>query len=372
MNPFVVKGYAGPEYFCDREKETGRLREALLNNRDITLVSLRKMGKTGLIHHVSGLMEKEGTFEILYLDILHTQNLQGLINQLATAVYRLKKPAGKKVRDFISAFRHLRPVISVDPFSGLPSVSVQVSGERERETTLEELFVSLGERGNLQPLLVAIDEFQQIARYPEKNTEALLRGIIQSLPHLRFIFSGSNKSMLQRIFSDASRPFYQSTEMVYLSEIPEEAYMLFVRNQFVQAGRKTDERTLTELMRLTRRHTWYLQFLCNGIYASGMDLNRKALMEVFSDTLLGFEPFYLEYRSLLTHHQWQLLKAIARSETADAIMAGDFIRTFNLTNASTVKRSAESLLAREMVYQCEEGYRVYDVFFSRWLEQMEL
>ena len=49
-NPFLIVGYQGPEYFCDREKETEVILSALHNGRNITLVSPRRMGKTGFLY----------------------------------------------------------------------------------------------------------------------------------------------------------------------------------------------------------------------------------------------------------------------------------------------------------------------------------
>ena len=58
-NPFVVYGYKGAEYFCDRQKETEKMISTLYNERNITLVAPRRMGKTGLIHHVFHQMEEQ-------------------------------------------------------------------------------------------------------------------------------------------------------------------------------------------------------------------------------------------------------------------------------------------------------------------------
>ena len=41
-NPFLITGYQGPDYFCDREKETASLMSALKNGRNITLISPRR------------------------------------------------------------------------------------------------------------------------------------------------------------------------------------------------------------------------------------------------------------------------------------------------------------------------------------------
>jgi uncharacterized protein len=51
-NPFLIAGYHSPAYFCDRERETEKIISALTNDRNISLISPRRIGKTGLILHV--------------------------------------------------------------------------------------------------------------------------------------------------------------------------------------------------------------------------------------------------------------------------------------------------------------------------------
>ena len=67
-NPFVIKGYHGTEYFCDRQKESRQLRSAIANGRDVTLMAPRRYGKTGLIHNVFYHLPK--TYKCIYLDII--------------------------------------------------------------------------------------------------------------------------------------------------------------------------------------------------------------------------------------------------------------------------------------------------------------
>ena len=50
-NPFTTFGYESTEYFCDRESETHQLISQLINGNHVALISPRRMGKTGLIHH---------------------------------------------------------------------------------------------------------------------------------------------------------------------------------------------------------------------------------------------------------------------------------------------------------------------------------
>jgi hypothetical protein len=284
----------------------------------------------------------------------------------------MKRTFGEKMKEFLQNFRYIRPVISIDQMTGLPSVSFLIADEKEARNTLEELFVMLRERGNNIPIIIAIDEFQQIGNYPEKNVEALLRGMIQTLNNIRFIFSGSNKTILTRMFGDATRPFYQSTEMMYLVEIAPEIYEKFITTLFVKNSRQVEEGIIAELLSWSRYHTWYVQYACNKLYETGIGINYENYKNVKQEILSAMEPFYLEYRNLLTRHQWQLLKAIARSDGSNMLTSGSFIKKYNLSNASTIKRSVDSLLDKEMIFKMNENYFVYDVFLSRWLEMQEI
>ena len=64
-NPFIYQGYESPEYFCDREAETKTLISHLKNGRNVTLISPRRIGKTGCL-----IREKVVTFRMVKLNML--------------------------------------------------------------------------------------------------------------------------------------------------------------------------------------------------------------------------------------------------------------------------------------------------------------
>ena len=85
-NPFLVFGYHSPAYFCNREQETNEIIEALQNNRNLTLIAPRRMGKTGLIHHVFHELSQKHIGTMIYMDILPTSNLNDFTRVFAEAV----------------------------------------------------------------------------------------------------------------------------------------------------------------------------------------------------------------------------------------------------------------------------------------------
>lgn len=113
----------------------------------------------------------------------------------------------------------------------MPSVTLDFIPERSEET-LKEIFTYLSQSG-LQ-CYIAIDEFQQIMEYPEKGMEGLLRSYIQFTPNVHFIFSGSKKHMMESIFFSVKRPFYQSTQKLFLEPIPYAPYWYFAKKLFAE------------------------------------------------------------------------------------------------------------------------------------------
>ena len=84
VNPFIYQGYESPEYFCDREAETATLLSHLKNGRNVTLISPRRIGKTGLIKNTFFYLEEEENDTVCLTELMFTDNdeLSGLIARM--------------------------------------------------------------------------------------------------------------------------------------------------------------------------------------------------------------------------------------------------------------------------------------------------
>jgi len=218
-------------------------------------------------------------------------------------------------------------------------------------------------------LTIVLDEFQQILEYPEKNTEHLLRGIIQENPQISFILSGSKRHLMEAMLNTSSRPFYQSMELMYLDPIPAEHYIPFIKDLFYSSATGFPIELIQKVLEWCRFHTFYVQHFCNRLYVSGLkDVNEAAINQLSIEILSSYEPLYLSYRKLLSTHQYLLIQAIAAENGVSQPYSSDFIRKYKLKTASSVKSSLDVLFSKEMILIVNNQWIVYDVFFSRWLE----
>lgn len=372
MNPFLIKGYKSPEYFCDRIEETETLLRNIRNGADTTLISPRKYGKTGLVYHLFDIIQREKMpIETLYVDIFATRSMSDFIKVMAEAVLKKfpeKSAIGSK---FLTFIKSLRPVISYDTLTGIPQIQINYQLTAEKEHTLGGLLEFIDSQGI--EIVLAIDEFQQITEYPEKNIEALLRTHIQQMHNTHFIFCGSKRTIMTEMFLSARRPFFSSSKVMSLGKIDRETYKQFIKAHFEQGGMSIEADALEYIMDWTQGYTFYTQTLCNAIYGMQPDtIGMEEVKKACVDILEGLTDNYLQYRELVTPAQWNFLIAVAKEGIVEQLTSTQFLSKYNIGGATSAKRMAKSLSEKELllpiVGKKRTAYQIYDIFFLRWIE----
>lgn len=368
-NPFILSSYISPEWFCDRKKETTRTIDAVVNGRNLLIFSLRRLGKTQLIKHSFHLLEDKHNFSTVYFDILHTRNLNEFTQAFADAVFHsLETDTSSLLKKATKILSNLRVSLSLDSISGQPSLQLDIKDARESEATLSKIFEYLTTLK--KNIVIAIDEFQKISVYPEDNVEELLRSFISNCPNVRFIFSGSSNHLLISMFDSASQPFYKSTEMMKLEKIEDKPYLDFIKRQFEKFDKSIDDTQITDLLIWCRSHTFYVQYAFNKLFSiTDTVVSDQDITNVKLTILEENAPVYYSWSQLLTKVQWDLLTAIAAEGIISEVYSNFFITKHRLGSTSTVRTALRALLSRELVYESQAGYQVYDVFLSRWLER---
>lgn len=373
-NPFVINNYESKDLFCDREEELQLMLRNCLNQANMTLISQRRLGKTGLIFRLFD--EIKGTYpniRTVYVDIFASDNIDGFIKLFAEAALSAipeRSTLGKRLVNYIRSFR---PLITYDSLTGQPQMQISYQTAHEKEYTLRGLFEFLD--GQNIPIVIAIDEFQQIREYPEKNMEALLRTYIQQCKNMTFIFSGSKKHIMADIFANERKPFYSSTAFVSLGKISEERYAAFIRQLFGSGKRSITDEALQFVLDWTQRVTYYTQQLCHTLYANGKKtIGLAEVKSICNQVLKQNEAIYLQYRQMLPDKQWNYLIAVAKEGSVRQITASDFLKRNKIAGASASRQMADALVEKGLLNgeATLEGviYSVDDIFFSHWLERL--
>ena len=180
-NPFVIGKYVDKDYFCDRVKESELLVHHIVNGRNVTIMSERRLGKTGLIEHVFA-NSLPDDYETFLIDIYTCKNLREMVYMLAHEVFKKISKKQPLLERLLSIVRSLKTTISYNTVTGQPELALGLGEIHQPEITLEEIFNYLETSDKV--CIVAIDEFQKIASFEEDNVEALLRTKIQ---HLRYL-----------------------------------------------------------------------------------------------------------------------------------------------------------------------------------------
>jgi hypothetical protein len=368
-NPFLVGKYLSDKYFCDRLEETEFLRKQILNGRNVALISPRRIGKSALIQHFFNRTDIKDNYYVFFVDIYATTSLTEFVYTLGKEIYeQLKSQTTVWKEKFFQVISSFRVGFKLDALTGAPGLDIGLGDIQVPHTTLDEIFAYINEAD--KPCIIAIDEFQQIGEYAEKNVEALLRTKIQKCQRAQFIFSGSKRHVMSNMFNSLSKPFYQSAISMGLEPIPMNTYADFANRLFEENDRHIDRSVVETIWRKFNGYTWFVQMMMNELFALtqvGGSCHEERIIEAQHNVIMSQESSYKDILSRLPPKQKMVLQAIAKEGIAQNITSSKFVRKYNLNSASSVQSAVKLLLKNELITQIDNTYRVYDFFFSEWL-----
>lgn len=362
-NPFILGHRIERPYFCDRETEQTQLSSAVLNGRNVVLISSRRIGKTSLAYvtlHESEEIDSE--FMTISVDILQTNSLGEFTYILGKAIFdRLLSKNKSRINSFLATLKSIKGEFGFDPMNGTPTFNIQLGDIRFPEYTLEDIFKFVDSYE--KPVIIVIDEFQQVTKYPENNTEAILRGYIQHMSNATFIFAGSEQTLLQEMFVSAKRPFYNSAEIMHLGPIPEDVYVEFAENLFLQYRKSVSRESVGRMFRLFDGNTFYIQRTLNGAFGEtpeGNECTDEVIVRSIKGMLAANEVIYREILSNISISQKSVLLAVAKERLVNSPTNSAFIKRNALTSASAVQSALQKLTKSGYVVKTQDGYSLSD------------
>jgi len=372
QNPFTFGTIVSGENFTNRQHEVNELTQALLSRTNVIIASPRRYGKTSLVLEVFRRIRHQGVLTI-YVDLFPVSSRTGFIERYAAALSQSNKD---RLDDVVAFLREIIPTpkIVIRP-EGLPGIEIELGRTRKEVEALMSSILDapqkLAERKK-KAVAVAFDEFQEIESLDGEQMQREIRSKIQHHKNVAYIFAGSRKHLLDRIFADKTKPLYRIGKALYLGPIPAKDFVDFIKRKFESGKIRLSESVAREIVSVTECHPYYTQQLCHEIWnllGPGSDVDTSHVKEAIQKVLVAQNYAFTTIWESLPPTQRALLRGIA-IDGGTKIFSKEFIARHSLGTPSNVQKAARYLVERGLLERVDESYTVSDVFQREWLKRI--
>jgi hypothetical protein len=375
-NPFQYGGVVRGDTFCNRKKEVEDLLRAVENGDKLFVYSERRFGKTSLIRCVLDKLPRK-QYVSAYVDLWPTDGATSFSTATAKAIAESMSTRAEKTLEIAkSFFGRLAPSMTLNN-EGRPELAFGVRRFAEPGPELEEVLEAPGRiaKDGKFRVVIVFDEFQQILEYGNDKVERQLRSIIQNQADVAYLFLGSRRHLIQKLFLDRSRPLYRAGGHYPLRAIEEKDWQPFIRKRFAEEGKKISDDQVHAIIRLTEGHPFYTQHLCHALWdACGREEQiTDGLIESAVSTVLTHESYaYATLWESFAANQRKFLKGLAFEPAMVKPFASDFVQRYGLRSASNAQRAVESLLERDIIDRDNGSFMIIDRFFRIWVQKTQI
>lgn len=357
------------EDVCNYEDEVRDLIRYVGKEDKVVLYAPRRYGKTSLLVNVVGKHFVKSVKNALFCHV-NLQEVKDLHSISVRFSHSLEEAVSRTFQakvlfsKAIETLKSLRPQIEVDSITGSPSLSFALAQDKNKG--LNDILQAIGELSKKQPMLLVMDEFQDVVFVDE--AEALIRNFVQQLYKSSVIISGSKKHILKDIFLDEKKPFYNWGKSVELKPIPFEKWKPYLLYRFKTKKIKLSDEVIRFILESMYYIPNYVCKLCSDIYNSYTDVS-ISLSDVKEMMHLGYlnsQSRYAEKIAFLTPKQVKLLSVIARNGPVKEITSHHMVVESGLSTRglSTIYKM---LLDKGYLETESAGVRIADPFFAYYL-----
>lgn len=369
--PFVFGVRVEGDTFTDRKEETNRLKMNFLYGVNTILISPRRMGKTSLVEKVCSLVESD-TLKIAKIDAFGCRSENDFINAFATAVVRATSSKWEEwmenAKTFLSRFI---PKISIGQD---PLTDFSIALEYNRANTVTEDILQLPETIAKQKgikIVICIDEFQQIADFPDSITfQKKLRSVWQLQSNVSYCLYGSKKHMMEKMFQSQSHPFYRFGDLFYLDKISETDWVEYICDRFRMTGKEISRELASEICSVTDRYSSYVQQLAWLVWLRTDKHATKEDVEFGIDRMLdACEPLFIQQTESLSAYQMNFLRALTNG-VHTGFTRSEILDTYQLGTAANISRLKKALTEKDLIMMtAPKKLEISDPILALWLKR---
>jgi hypothetical protein len=305
---------------------------------------------------------------MLYIDLLEIKTADDLCKRMIKALISLEQQAGF-IERVMKTLSYLRPVISIDPITGHPSVSVD-AGIRLKPDSLDGILDLIRESGRKARLVVVFDEFQDVLNLADAGeTLAVLRSKIQFHKAIPYIFTGSIRNQMAMIFADPKSAFFKSAVAMEVGPLNLDAFADFLSVKFAGGKRLIGRDVLMRIIGLGENVPGDIQELCGAVWeltSYGDKISEShigpALELIYARESKGYESVLVQ----VTGQQLKCLTGLA-SMGGKAPLSASFISGVGNIGPASIKKALNRLIQLKVIYRHDQEYKFVNPFFKAWL-----
>ena len=367
MNPFNYISIAEGDSFYDRKEETKRIVDTLQGGNNIVLFAPRRYGKTSLVFRAMSQLEQSG-ISCVYFDLMPVYSLESFAELYLQALYR-KQTSFERFIQMVSALKNIRPKMTFDDF-GKPQFGIEFAETKVSPATIAqilELPEKMAKEG--KRIVVVMDEFQEIRKLHKFGLEALMRSKIQLQHHANYLFLGSKTHIIQDMFLEKNRPFYNSASTLPISTLPERETIDFITSRFASSNIHISEDLCRYIIARVENIPYYIQLLCAEVWQYMMPELHEVSSDIIDKCFIRAvdlkSDYYFERTNRLSALQKRLLDALTRS--GDNIYSAEFIKRNQLVGASSLQKAVAVLLDEGIIDKKGSTYSICNPFYKYYL-----
>ncbi len=365
MIPFKYGKVVLGNDFCGREVLLEQIREFIISGQNVLVNGDRRMGKTSLVLEAA----RREKFRVLYADFMLVRSTTDIISRILRGIFGLEKTKAWYHRAF-EMLTHMRPTVSPDPVTGLPTMTFDFNPRQEAPDSLSEI-LKLVEKISRERTVVVFDEFQGILNLKNHmDIFSAMRGEIQHHGNIPYVFSGSNRQHIDSIFTEEGSPFFKSAIPITIGPIPFDEFNAFLTRRFAQGRRKISVDIMRKVFDIAKDVPGDIQQFCLSIWEAtdegaviGEDTLKEALDLIFAREKESYIGKYLS----LSKNQVKCLRALAKLGGKN-VYSKDFILEAGISQSS-IQSAMKVLVDMNILFESVNELKFMNPFFRAWLIQ---
>lgn len=370
--------------FTGREEELSELQANIKACQNTIIYGLRRVGKSSLIYEAirRHLLNKSNSKNIvLFFDLSRVVNSKQFLILLAKEISKAmdkNKPIEQNLKKLAHSLKSLRPTAKVNSITGELEHSLDFIGAPDTiADSISEALQLIDQFKENHKVIVVFDEFQGITKWDDNQAvQWQIRSVIQSQKNVVYIFSGSSKSLIEKIFMEAKSALYRSGSIIYLKNYIElENLVPWMKSRFKEANLTLNTDALTQILDITKAQPYYTQKLCYKIWVHKLN-NKKSNQISFDDVnhsiqkIIEEESFgNKEKLDNLSYNQQNSLVAIAKLTQNGTKSNLENITEFTNIPKPSIQTALKFLENSEaqLIFKENKEYFIEDPFFRLWL-----